>query len=336
MSVNPSAFGAVGDGVTNDRAALQAALNSVAAKGGTVQLEDDKVYLVDGRSLEIPRGVTLKGAVSWNGIRGNNGAQDFNTQVGIKLHPGHSIWMKGGSCIDGVLIRNSTLTFPQSNDLNWTGTAIKIVGEDDASVQNSMIIGFEQGVYAEGSQRVRCQRVNLDNINGIKIKTAWDICYIDECHAWPFATIGTGDIRRRGIAFMFEAGGDWNKITDSFSYGYVRGVWIKDCNSVTLLGVGCDNVPNEPSRDAIGILVEGNCQDTRLIGCQVAASQRGVVLAVTAGATMISELAAWANSQIGLQILGNPPVNLVNSIIRNTPTRISNSGGAPLNQVAVL
>ncbi len=57
-------YGAVADGVTDDTNAIQKALDAVAAdKGGVLVLPKGK-YLIAG-SLNIPRGVTLKGA--WEG-----------------------------------------------------------------------------------------------------------------------------------------------------------------------------------------------------------------------------------------------------------------------------
>lgn len=62
-----SAYGAVGDGITNDRLAIQAALDAASAAGGGVVWLDAKTYLVTriGASgsgcLYLPTGVTLRG-----------------------------------------------------------------------------------------------------------------------------------------------------------------------------------------------------------------------------------------------------------------------------------
>jgi hypothetical protein len=57
---NADAFGARGDGKTDDTAAIQKALDAAAAKGGSVHLPPGQ-YLVAG-SLKIPVGVALVGA----------------------------------------------------------------------------------------------------------------------------------------------------------------------------------------------------------------------------------------------------------------------------------
>lgn len=318
MSISVDSFGAAGNGTTNDRVAIQNALNSLTPSGGTVTLGDNKVYRIAGGDLTIPKGVTLKGAVSFNGHRGTNAAAAYNNQAGIVADPAYKIKLMGGACIDGILIRPYGMTFPQTSDLAYTGTAIQFM-EDDGAVLNSMVIGFEMAIYAEGVHRGRVERFNTDCVNGIRVKTSWDIWYLREVHCWPFGTIAghttEANVTRRGYGIQFEEGGDWNKITDCFTYGYQVGVHVKNCNSMTLTGVGTDNFHNI-NRQSIGILIEGNCLDTKLIGCQAAASTRGVAVHTSpASTTIISELTAWANG-IGLHTTAQGTVQLVNSVFR--------------------
>jgi Pectate lyase superfamily protein len=58
-SVNPLYYGAMGDGVTDDTAALQAALGAAGA-GGVVQLEGGATYMISS-PLVIPPNTTLRG-----------------------------------------------------------------------------------------------------------------------------------------------------------------------------------------------------------------------------------------------------------------------------------
>lgn len=53
-------YGAIGDGVTDDRTAIQAALDAVPAAGGTVVFDDGKTYYVTG-SLQVDSNTTLMG-----------------------------------------------------------------------------------------------------------------------------------------------------------------------------------------------------------------------------------------------------------------------------------
>jgi len=59
-TINARSHGVKGDGVTDDTAAIQAVMNSVAKTGGTICLPPGK-YLVKG-SLNVPAGVQVKGA----------------------------------------------------------------------------------------------------------------------------------------------------------------------------------------------------------------------------------------------------------------------------------
>jgi len=339
MTILVDTFGAVGNGTTNDRAAIQSALNSLATSGGTVALSDNKVYRIAGGDLTIPRGVTLKGALSFNGHRGTNAGANYNTQAGIVADPAYKIKIMGGATLDGVLVRPYGMTFPQPNDLAYVGTAIQMM-EDDGAILNSMVIGFEMAVYAENSQRGRIERFNTDCVNGIRVKTSWDIWYLREVHCWPFGTISSvthGDVRRRGYGIQFEEGGDWNKITDCFTYGYAVGVHVKNCGSMTLTGVGTDNAV-DLDRPTIGILIEGGCDDTVLIGCQAAASTRGIVIATWPGMrTLISEARCWANG-IGIHTTAQGTINIVNSILRaaSWSARHDEGNGATVNTSMLL
>lgn len=77
--ISVAAFGAVGDGVTNDRVAIQAALNSLPTGGGTVFFPNPKpgeFYAVDG-TLTLPNGATLIGESSTRTLIREVGAADL-------------------------------------------------------------------------------------------------------------------------------------------------------------------------------------------------------------------------------------------------------------------
>lgn len=310
--------------------ALQSALNSVASKGGTIILDDNEQFYIAG-NLTVPRGVTLRGALDAVGIRGNNSAQDFNTQAGIRLNPAAKITLKGSATLYGLLIVNANVTYPAANSNGFTGTAV-YMDEDDSAILNSMIIGFERCVDSYGAQRVRMERVNLDGKNGVRLRNSLDICYLRECHAWPFGTISTitnGDVTRPGIGFEIADTGDWTKLTDCFAYGYITDFRVANANSVTFTGCGADNVVNA-QRAAIGFLTEGYAEDVSFVNCQAAASNKGFVLAHSIGRSMIVASKAWANTECALQIIYNQPVILSDNIFRDTPTPVHNYGGSPI------
>lgn len=67
MTVNVKDFGALGNGTTNDTAAIQAAVNSLAAKGGGTVFFPEGTYNVNTLNLNV-RGVKLQGS-GWLGTR---------------------------------------------------------------------------------------------------------------------------------------------------------------------------------------------------------------------------------------------------------------------------
>src|SRR5262249_32653146 len=79
--VNVSQFGAVGDGRTNDTAAIQAALNYIRANGGTLNFEAGHTYIVS-RSLAI--------ANAHDFMIDGNGAT-IRMASGVPVQPGNSI-----------------------------------------------------------------------------------------------------------------------------------------------------------------------------------------------------------------------------------------------------
>jgi len=70
--VDVDAFGAKGDGVADDTAAFQSALDS-AAKLHTTVIAGSGNYVFKGR-LNVPEGVALKG--TWESVPSHNGLRD--------------------------------------------------------------------------------------------------------------------------------------------------------------------------------------------------------------------------------------------------------------------
>jgi hypothetical protein len=300
-------FGARGDGVTDDTAAIQAAIDSLGAAGGTVMIPNGMMCVLDS-TLVVKPNVSIKGPNIYVGSPKDNSSANYSLVGGSLILSGtQTITMKGGSSLSGLLIYRKGMTFPQTSVAGWTGTAITADG-DDVAVENSMILGFNKGFYSYGFQRARLTSLYMDNINGIEIAACYDIAYLFQCHCWPFATISAGSpiLIRPGNAYYFRDGGDWNKITNCFSYGYLRGLTISACNSITALGCGFDNVPGGHP-NSIGIQVINGCEDTKLIDCQTAAqATAGVFIDNVSGSiplsTIIQNHSAWGGSAHGILI----------------------------------
>lgn len=138
------AFNAVGDGVTDDTAAFTAAMASLGTLGGTVVYS--KRHYIAG-PLIVPQNVTLKGPFSLIGGPNSIIGVSYNTMAALILNTANPIRLSTGSVLDGALIVPQGMTFPQANSSAWVGTAIVLQG-DNAAVQNSMILGFNQAIIS--------------------------------------------------------------------------------------------------------------------------------------------------------------------------------------------
>lgn len=135
------AFGALGNGVTDDRTAILNAANSLGSNGGIVLLSCGKNYRV-GTDLTLPANVTLRHC---RGYGGNPGIDWTTGQIAsqphIKLDGTASIIVSSNSGLDGVILR-AGLTPPVQDASSYTGTAIKYAaGANDVRLR-ALIVGF--------------------------------------------------------------------------------------------------------------------------------------------------------------------------------------------------
>lgn len=322
--VSVKEFGAVGDGVANDTAAIQSAIDSFGAAGGTVIVPSDMKCLVD-TSLTIKPNVSLKGPHVIMGSPADNSSAPYGNVGGcLIVNSAVTIFLKGGSSLQGLLLYRKGMTFPAANASAFAGTAVIIDG-DDAAVFQCMFLGFAQAVASSGRQRPRIYDVNIDCTNGISIDNCADVAYLARCHCWPFATIAAGGaittLQRSGNAYRFNTLGDWNKVSDCFSYGYSRGFYITNCNSMTLLGCSADSTGSFAGQ--LGFVIDGTSEDTRMIACQAAAQETGYFIATSASVhTRMIGCDSWASTNHGV-LINSGDVSITGGIHRNAPNGIT-------------
>lgn len=323
--VYPQWWGAKGDGVTDDSAAIAAAGGSLGTYGGTVAITEGLKCLIDN-SLTVPANVHLVGPHLMVGTPGDNQDAPYDQLGGtLIVNSSKTITMSSGSSLSGLLIYRKGMVFPAIDQSLFAGTAITLGGSvfpktitgDDVTIMRCMILGFSKAIYSSYNQRPRFSYLQLDNLNGIEISHCTDVAYIDHCHAWPFATIETfaagGAIdytiaHRSGTAYYLHDDVSWTKMTDCFSWGYYRGIRIYGtttykANSNTLLGCGADNNYGTQS-GSIGIIIDGYAKENRIIGCQLAGqTQAGIYLNTTATyANQIQDSDIWVTGSHGIII----------------------------------
>lgn len=335
-TVSVKDFGAKGDGTTDDTAAIQAALNSLGALGGTVVVPNGMKCLIDN-NLTIPVSCHLVGPHSFVGTPGSNASAPYGNMGGALLvNSTKTITVNSGASLRGLLIYRKGMTFPAANSSAFAGTAITI-GGDDAAIASCLVMGFNKAVYSSSYQRQKIEYLLHDNLNGIEITNCADIAYISNCHAWPFSNIGVGgsytNITRSGKAYYLHDLCDWAKVTDCFSWGYAVGFQVTSANSVTLLGCGADNAYSAGplNTGSIGFYISGTSTDTTLDNCQAAAQEVcGAYVNTTGGVqTKIAGFSAWGgDSGTDGILIDSGDVTILGGILRsqNNGVRVTSTG----------
>ncbi|HML88165.1 MAG TPA: glycosyl hydrolase family 28-related protein [Methylomusa anaerophila] len=158
-AINVKSYNAKGDGVTNDTAAIQAAVDAVPPDGGTVVIPEG-VYLVDAvQSIRIKNGVTLKMAPNTVLKAVPNNSERYAV---LTIKDASNITIQGG-VIEGERAQHTGTTG------EW-GMGIQILGSSNITVANTVCNnlwgdGFYIGSGTAGkvSEDVRLIDVQADN-----------------------------------------------------------------------------------------------------------------------------------------------------------------------------
>lgn len=217
--------GAKGDGVTDDTAAIQKALDAAGKTGGRAWLPPAR-YLVKG-SLRIPPGVTLQGVTEspvWT--EPLNGSIILATG-GRDNEDGPALFEMGHSSA----VRGLTVFYPEQIATNihpyaWT---FHLQGHDN-TVEHVTLINSYNGIRIgpEGNVRHRIRSVYGCVLRrGVFVDACSDIGRIDNvqfhCHWWSAASVGGNwnaahsFMRTNCEAFIFGRT-DWEYVNNTFVY----------------------------------------------------------------------------------------------------------------------
>jgi len=223
--VSARSAGAKGDGMTDDTAAIQRALDEAGQTGGRVSIVPAR-YLVKG-SLRIPAGVTLQGVAEapvWTEpLKGSiilaTGGRD-NEDGPALFELSHS-----------SAVRGLTVFYPEQIATNihpyaWT---FHLQGHDN-TVENVTLINSYNGIRIgpEGNVRHRIRSVYGCVLRrGISVDACSDIGRIENvqfhCHWWSAASVGGNwdaahsFMRTNCEAFIFGRT-DWEYVNNTFVY----------------------------------------------------------------------------------------------------------------------
>lgn len=292
-------FGAVGDGSTDDTAAIQAAINEVYARGGGVVDCSGGRWLIDSADLIVKQGVVLEGP--WSALGETDGTNWTTTSSAFILNSTYTIRLaQEFSGIKGMGIFRKGLTNPTSlaeatiEVAAFAGKAITVgygAGKDasDTYAGYCFILGFQYAYYNDFNERPRVEFLSGDCTNGVYLNQIYDCNHLTGCHFWPFVTTHnawtfTGDAgwRRQGTAYYFGLGVDWGQALNCFSYGYDNGFYINGSDNVVLLNCGADGYKDNNTY-SVGYRVEGTTKNLNLIGCKAAAKNTSVLIDISGG-----------------------------------------------------
>lgn len=216
-----TSFGAIGDGKTDDTAAIQKALNAAGLTGGIVMLPAGN-YLVKGH-LVVHAYVTLEGVFRSPTAR----SQGFGSTILAVGGKGNAngeplFFLKPNAAIKGL-----TVFYPEQDAKNPAEYPWCVRGQgDNVAVLDVLLVNpwnaVDFGTHA-------CGRHFISGLHGQPLHTG---LFVDQCldcgrlenvHFWPFWTTEPLAVTRsKGTAFRF-ARSDWQMVTNVFSLGYHTG-----------------------------------------------------------------------------------------------------------------
>ena len=240
FGVTPEDFGAVGDGVTDDSAAFNAATTKLAALGGgTVRFR--KQYRFVAGDLFIPSNVSVMGASCTPGGK-RFGNVFTNLPSTIILDPARKVFGGESAFFGCAVVKRDGLTQPASTrdqlDLikTFAGTGI-VAGGSDFTVKDVLVLGFNTCYSSSGYQRPVVQNFQGDCTNGIVIDNAHDVAKVAHAEMYPYLTTESYNAPTFAVTAAANNGSGLWRITTASAHGLLTGdvIWI--ANGTTARGI---------------------------------------------------------------------------------------------------
>ncbi len=189
----PQQYGAVGDGITDDSAAFQAAMNAVYNSGGA---GGGVVFVPAGNyafsnNITIPTGVTLHGDwKDWLKSGGGLVGTTFKVYQGAGLTNGTPFITMSGS----TALRDVNIWYPNQNAASIVGYPFSIGLDSDCVVQNVGLVNSYQGIetFNGGSKHILRTVIGSPLYKGIDLDQIFDVCHAEDIRFSPDVWVNSG------------------------------------------------------------------------------------------------------------------------------------------------
>ncbi len=232
----PQQYGAVGDGITDDSAAFQSAINAVYNSGGS---GGGVVFVPTGNyaffnNITVPTGVTLHGDwTDWTKSGGGLAGATFKVYLGAGLTNGTAfITMSQASTL-----RDINIWYPNQNAANIVGYPFTVALSGDCVLKNVVLVNSYQGIQAaNGDRHILSTVIGTPLYLGANVDTIYDICHAEDIRFSPdvWANSGLSNAPAAGGAYAtwMRANGtgmrmvrvDGDLCVDTYISGYNIGI----------------------------------------------------------------------------------------------------------------
>lgn len=292
IGISPFAYGAVGDGATDDTTAVQLALN--AAAGGVLYLPTltpngaAKAKFLVG-NITVPLNTSIVGGLLYPTLLiepGGLQVNPYNLGSQIRTKAGATITLNDGAALENLLIIHAGLSLPATTNAQATTLVAQFadiaVTAPQASIrmERCMVLGYNyfcQVTNSGGtnlSSRTMIRDCMGDNNNGPFITSSADVSHVSGCHMFPFLTFGiTGvsdaNLQRPGTAYYFQNVDDWFTVFDCFSFAYAVGYECVDTSAVAFLRCQADYTATGGGTNAFLVTYSASHTDyCSIVDCQ--------------------------------------------------------------------
>jgi hypothetical protein len=247
-------YGARGDGVADDTAAFQRALDAAGRAGGGIVWACRGSYFFAGH-LDVPPGVALRGV--WESVPSHPGLRDpgkahplqQGTTLLVTENAGKELGPPFITLHDNSTLRGVTLYYPrQATDAAPTPYpwAVALRGDNPALLDVELLNPY-QGIDASKNQRHLIRNVSGQPLRrGVWVDAIYDNGRIENVHFnpwWSYKTPVYHWQTENGEAFLFGRS-DWQSMTNTFCFGYKTGYRFVQTASGSangsFVGIGAD------------------------------------------------------------------------------------------------